>query len=95
MGLLHVIGSLQRVAALHAVIVTAQERLHAVEQGLAIQVEEEDGEQSRVDAAADQQQLAQDLQQFFIVLSSSYQLWESSNSNREGSSGSSCMTVVI
>lgn len=73
----------------------AQERLHTVEQRLAVQVEEEHGEQCGVDAQSDQDDLFKILNTVFMFSSSSYQLIESSNSSKDGSSGSSCMTVVM
>lgn len=94
MGLGGLIGLLQGVAALHAVIVAAQERLHAIEQGLAVQIKEEDGEQGGIHAQPDEQNLFRIFNTLRIFFPP-YQLWESSNSSRDGSMGSSCMTVVM
>ena len=59
MGLVHIVLLLQRIAALHAVVMAAQERLHTVEQGLAVQIEEKHGEQRGVHAHSDEDDLFQ------------------------------------
>ena len=74
----------------------AEERLNHVVQQLAVEVEIEHRKQQRIKPRQNAGDLAEDLKQFTdYFLPPCYQLMESSNSSSDGSSGSSCMTVVM
>ena len=98
-----VIEVFQGIFSLHIVVVFFQERLHHIVEEFPIQVKEENCEQHSEGCEAYSKQLQAEFQEGFSQRTSTffhssflrYHVMESSKSRREGSRGSSCMTVVM